>query len=103
MDRISDTRKCMASLAIFKTLYDEKKDLYSVIASFSQQLICGQKLHGFSLQEFCYKIKEAYGFNLPIAVVKTSLKRLTFLNCENHFIHTKEPLRSCWMKKLFLL
>lgn len=40
MDRISDTRKCMASLAIFKTLYDEKKDLYSVIASFSQQLIC---------------------------------------------------------------
>ena len=35
MDRISDTRKCMASLAIFKTLYDEKKDLYSVIASFS--------------------------------------------------------------------
>lgn len=85
MDRISDTRKCMASLAIFKTLYDEKKDLYSVIASFSQQLICDQKLHGFSLQEFCYKIKEAYGFNLPIAVVKTSLKRLTFLNCEKSF------------------
>ena len=35
MDHISDTRKCMASLAIFKSLYDEKKDLYSVIASAS--------------------------------------------------------------------
>lgn len=69
----------MASLAIFKTLYDENKDLYSVIASFSQQLIYDQRLHGFSLQEFCNKIKEAYGFNLPIAVVKTSLKRLKFL------------------------
>ena len=33
MDQISDTRNCMASLAIFKSLYDEKKDLYSVIAS----------------------------------------------------------------------
>ena len=33
MDHISDTRKCMASAAIFKSLYDEKKDLYSVIAS----------------------------------------------------------------------
>jgi len=33
MDHISDTRKCMASLAIFKSLYDEKKDQYSVIAS----------------------------------------------------------------------
>lgn len=83
MDRISDTRKCMASLAIFKTLYDEKKDLYSVIASFSQQLIYEQKLHGFSLQEFCNKIKDSYGFNLPNAVVKTSLKRLNFLDCNN--------------------
>ena len=83
MDRISDTRKCMASLAIFKTLYDEKKDLYSVIASFSQQLIYDQKLHGFSLQEFCNKIKDSYGFNLPNAVVKTSLKRLNFLDCNN--------------------
>ena len=33
MDQISETRKCMASLAIFNSLYDEKKDLYSVIAS----------------------------------------------------------------------
>ena len=73
----------MASLAIFKTLYDEKKDLYSVIASFSQQLIYDQKLHGFSLQEFCNKIKDSYGFNLPNAVVKTSLKRLNFLDCNN--------------------
>ena len=30
MDRISDTRKCMASLAIFKTLYDEKKGKQSL-------------------------------------------------------------------------
>ena len=85
MDRISDTRKCMASLAIFKTLYDEKKDLYSVIASFSQQLIYDQKLHAFNLQEFCYKLKDVYGFNLPNAVVKTSLKRLKFLECDNGF------------------
>lgn len=85
MDRISDTRKCMASLAIFKTLYDEKKDLYSVIASFSQQLIYDQKLHAFNLQEFCNKLKDVYGFNLPNAVVKTSLKRLKFLECDNGF------------------
>ena len=84
MDRISDTRKCMASLAIFKTLYDEKKDLYSVIASFSQQLIYDQKLHAFNLQEFCNKLKDVYGFNLPNAVVKTSLKRLKFLECDLH-------------------
>lgn len=85
MDHISDTRKCMASLAIFKSLYDEKKDLYSVIASFAQQLIYDQKLRGFSLQEFCNKIKDVYGFNLPIAVVKTSLKRLKFLDAKNSY------------------
>lgn len=39
MDRISDNKKCMASLAVFRSLYDKDKDLYSVIASFSKQLI----------------------------------------------------------------
>lgn len=77
----------MASLAIFKTLYDKKKDLYSVIASFSQKLIYDQKLHAFNLQEFCNKLKEVYGFNLPNAVVKTSLKRLKFLECDNGYTY----------------
>lgn len=82
MDRISDNKKCMASLAVFRSLYDKDKDLYSVIASFSKQLIIDYRLNGFELQEFCSKFKDEYGFDLPTAVIKTSLKRLKFLKIE---------------------
>ena len=34
----------MASLAVFRSLYDKEKDLYSVIASFSKQLIINSSL-----------------------------------------------------------
>ena len=62
----------MASLAVFRSLYDKEKDLYSVIASFSKQLIISQRLNGFELQEFCSKFNDEYGFDLPTAVIKTS-------------------------------
>lgn len=91
MDRISDNKKCMASLAVFRSLYDKEKDLYSVIASFSKQLIISQRLNGFELQEFCSKFKDEYGFDLPTAVIKTSLKRLNFLKIE----HTYYLLTEC--------
>lgn len=91
MDRISDNKKCMASLAVFRSLYDKEKDLYSVIASFSKQLIISQRLNGFELQEFCSKFKDEYGFDLPTAVIKTSLKRLNFLKNE----HTYYLLTEC--------
>lgn len=79
MERISDSRKCMASLAVFKTLYDKHEDLYTVIASFSELLIHKQQLKTFNLQEFCSKFEEEYGFELPSAVIKTSLKRIKSL------------------------
>lgn len=92
MDRISDNKKCMASLAVFRSLYDKDKDLYSVIASFSKQLIIDNRLNGFELQEFCSKFKAEYGFDLPTAVIKTSLKRLKFLKIEQTYYTLNESL-----------
>lgn len=74
MERISDSRKCMASLAVFKTLYDKHEDLYTVIASFSELLIHKQQLKTFNLQRFCSKFKEEYGFDLPTAVIKNIIE-----------------------------
>lgn len=85
MERISDSRKCMASLAVFKTLYDKHEDLYTVIASFSELLIHKQQLKTFNLQRFCSKFKEEYGFDLPTAVIKTSLKRIKSLETDKTY------------------
>lgn len=77
MDRISDSTKCMASLAVFKSLYNEHKDLYEVIANFAKQIIVENNLANFELQQICSLFKSKYGFDLPSAVIKTSLKRLS--------------------------
>lgn len=85
MERISDSRKCMASLAVFKTLYDKHEDLYTVIASFSELLIHKQQLKTFNLQTFCSKFEDEYGFDLPTAVIKTSLKRIKSLETDKTY------------------
>ena len=82
----------MASLAVFRSLYDKEQDLYSVIASFSKQLIIDNRLNGFELQEFCSMFKNEYGFDLPTAVIKTSLKRLNFLKIEQTYYTLNESL-----------
>lgn len=80
MERISDKKKCMASLAVFRELYNSEKDIYDVIAAFVKQLIIDKGIRAFELQEMKVKLNEAYGFETPSAVIRTALKRLDFLD-----------------------
>lgn len=80
MDRISDKRKCMASLAVFRDLYNQNKDVYCVIAEFIKLAIAEKALSSFVLQQMVGLINQEYGFDLPVAVVKRALGKLTFLN-----------------------
>lgn len=80
MDRISDKRKCMASLAVFRDLYNQNKDVYCVIAEFIKLAIAEKALSSFDLQQMVNIINQEYGFDLPVAVVKRALGKLTFLN-----------------------
>ena len=58
MDRISDKRKCMASLAVFRDLYNKKRDIYSVIAEFVKLAIAEKALSSFSLQQMVNVINQ---------------------------------------------
>ena len=40
MDRISDKRKSMAALAVFRDLYNQKKDVYHAISEFLKTRDC---------------------------------------------------------------
>ena len=80
MDRISDKRKCMASLAVFRNLYNQKRDVYCVIAEFIKLAIAEKALSSFDLQQMVNIINQDYGFDLPVAVVKRALGKLDFLN-----------------------
>ena len=80
MDRISDKRKCMASLAVFRDLYNTKRDIYSVIAEFAKLALAEKALSSFNLQQMVNIINQEYGFDLPVAVVKRALGKLNFLD-----------------------
>ena len=69
----------LASLAVFRELYNSKKDVYGVIASFLKDLIKNQNLYSFNLNEIHDKFNTAFEFDIPRAVIKTSLGRLDFL------------------------
>lgn len=82
MDRISDKCKSMAAMAVFRDLYNQKKDIYSTIAEFIKLAIVENGLITFQLQEISNIIKENNGIELPLAVIKRSLNRLNFLQKE---------------------
>lgn len=79
MERISDKKKCMASLAVFRQLYTEQQDIYAVIAEFIKQSIIERGLVNFELQELKKYLEQDCGFELPSAVVKSALKRIKFI------------------------
>ena len=70
MSLSSDSIKCMASLAVFRELYNGNKyDIFNVIAAFASNIIITEKIHNFELQEFCLKLNNEYGFTLVSSII----------------------------------
>ncbi len=82
MNRIKEENKLLASLAVFRELYDEEKDVYGIISAFLKEIIRNESLYSFSLNEITEKLNSTYEFEIPPAVVKTSLARLKFIEKE---------------------
>jgi len=71
--------KCLASLAVFRGLYNSKNDVYSVISEFLKEIIISHSKHQFSLTEITQLLNTTFNFQLPDAIVQTALKRIDFL------------------------
>ena len=66
----------LSSLAVFKELYDQKKDVYDILRSFIVKIIQDEGLYVFTVPEITSKLKANYEFIIPDAIIKTALKRL---------------------------
>lgn len=75
MEEIKEESKCLASLAVFRELYNNEKDIYSIICEFLKEIITSQAKHQFTLTEITSLLNETYDFKIPEAVVNTSLNR----------------------------
>jgi len=68
--------KLLASYALFKGLFDKGKDIYGVIAEYLKKTVSEKGLYNFTLDEITQILNREYEFNIPNAVVKTSLNRI---------------------------
>lgn len=82
MKQIKEDNRLLASLAVFRELYNAEKDVYGIISVFLSDLIKIENLYSFSLSEITNKLNSTFEFEIPDAVVKTALGRLTFLKKE---------------------
>lgn len=77
--------KRLASLAVFRNLYDNETDIYGVISEFLQEIIANNGLHQFAINQVTYLLNEEYDFTIPEAVINTALKRLPYVQKNSSF------------------
>lgn len=92
MENTLENSKYLASLAVFRELYDNQKDVYGVISEFLKEIISSENKYQFGLTEITLVLNESYDFKIPEAVVKTSLSRLPFLSKSNGVYSVNKPI-----------
>lgn len=68
-------KKLLASVALFSELYDCDRDIYDVIAEFIRATIVLNSKKSFNSTGCTQLVEETFGFKLPEAVIKTTLKK----------------------------
>lgn len=76
----------IASFAVLKTLNDTKtyKSPYQLLGNFIWYIIDCDKLYAFGPTEIRLRLQEYFGFNVPEAVIKSSLKTLRYVSKNNN-------------------
>jgi len=66
--------KLLASVVLFRELYDKDKDIYDVIAELIKAAIYFENKWSFNTTEATQLLEITFGFKIPESVVKTTLK-----------------------------
>lgn len=64
----------LASAAMFRSLYDNNKDIYDVIAEFIRAYIILNARWAFNSTECARGVNDTFGFNIPEAIIRTCLR-----------------------------
>lgn len=70
-----EDQRLLASVALFRKLYDNKKDSYDVLAEFLRASINIKGLWSFTVEQSSTALKESFGFQIPSAVLKSCLRK----------------------------
>lgn len=73
---LNEEYKLLASVSVFRELYDSNKNIYDVLEQFIAEIIIRKKLYSFSSADMTNLLTIEYGFKINESVVKTTLKHM---------------------------
>jgi hypothetical protein len=78
---LDNNTRIVASFSTIKSMVDAKeyKSPYMILAEFIQYAIADKKLHTFTSLDIKKSLMELFGFELPEAVIRTSIKKIKFV------------------------
>lgn len=81
----NNTARIVASFSTIKSMVDAKeyKSPYMILAEFIQYIIVEKKLYSFTSSDIKKSLMELFGFELPEAVIKSSIKKIEFIDRDN--------------------
>lgn len=91
MKDIREESKLLASLALFRELYDKHRDVYGVIGEFLNEIISSNGKYQFNLTEITNLLNDTFDFSIPEAVVGTTLRRLDLQRGQGVYIVNNMP------------
>lgn len=82
----------LASFSTMKSLVDAQQyqSPYQILAEFIQYIIIKSNLHSFTAIEMKNRLFEVFGFDIPEAVVRTTVRGLQFIKVENNIYHVNQ-------------
>ena len=82
----------LASFSTMKSLVDAQQyqSPYQILAEFIQYIIIKSNLHSFTAIEMKNRLFEVFGFDIPEAVVRTTVRGLQFIKTENSIYHVNQ-------------
>ena len=82
----------LTSFSTMKSLVDAQQyqSPYQILAEFIQYIIIKSNLHSFTAIEMKNRLFEVFGFYIPEAVVRTTVRGLQFIKTENSIYHVNQ-------------
>ena len=67
----------LASMALFRQLYNDRSNIFQVVAYFLVDMIKDERMKSFTLPQIANLINSNYSFDIPESIYRRSLKNLT--------------------------
>jgi hypothetical protein len=83
MSKFQNESNCLASLALFRGMYDSNNDVYSILCEFIKDIIINEAKYSFSLSEINHLLNSTYDFKIPDAVTKTAIRKIDGITLNN--------------------